>query len=62
MRGAYVYSDKNSNYEQLLEKDGSVSIHNRNLQILPLKCSRFPKICQSLLLTISFKERKALMI
>ena len=29
-----VYSDKHSNYEQLLEKDGSVSIHNRNLQIL----------------------------
>ena len=29
-----IYSDKQSLFETLLEKDGSVSIHNRNLQIL----------------------------
>ena len=29
-----IYSDKQSSFETLLEKDGSVSVHNRNLQIL----------------------------
>ena len=29
-----IFSDKQSSFETLLEKDGSVSIHNRNLQIL----------------------------
>ena len=29
-----IYSNKQSSFETLLEKDGSVSIHNRNLQIL----------------------------
>ena len=28
-----IYSDKQSSFETLLEKDGSASIHNRNLQI-----------------------------
>ena len=29
-----VFSEKQSSFETLLEKDSSVSIHNRNLQIL----------------------------
>ena len=29
-----IYSDKQSLFETLLENDGSVSVHNRNLQIL----------------------------
>ena len=29
-----IYSDKQSSFETLLEKDGSVSIHNQDLQIL----------------------------
>ena len=29
-----IYLDKQSSFEALLEKDGSVSIHNRNIQIL----------------------------
>ena len=29
-----IYSDKTSSYEELLEKDGLVSISNRNLQVL----------------------------
>ena len=44
-----VYSDKNSNYKQLLEKDGSVSIHNRNLQILP---TEIIKVSKNLSITI----------
>ena len=29
-----IYNDKNSTYEELLTKDGSVSIHHRNIQAL----------------------------
>ena len=29
-----IYSDRQSSFETLLEKDGSVSVHSRNLQIL----------------------------
>ena len=29
-----IYSDKQSSFEELLEKDSSVSIHQRNLQVL----------------------------
>ena len=30
-----IYNSKNSSYEELLTKDGSVSIHHRNIQALP---------------------------
>ena len=29
-----TYNDKQSSFNELLEKDGSVSIHERNLQVL----------------------------
>ena len=29
-----MYNDKQSPFNELLEKDGSVSIHERNLQVL----------------------------
>ena len=32
-----IYNDKTSSFENLLEKDGSVSIHNRNLQVLAIE-------------------------
>ena len=32
-----IYSDKTSLFEVLLEKDGSASIHNRNLQLLAIE-------------------------
>ena len=32
-----IYSNKTSLFEVLLEKDGSVSIHNRNLQLLAIE-------------------------
>ena len=31
------YNDKNSSYEELLIKDGSVSLHHRNIQALASK-------------------------
>ena len=32
--GSLICNDKNSSYEELLTKDGSVSIHHRNIQAL----------------------------
>ena len=29
-----IYNDKQSSFNEILEKDGSVSIHKRNLQVL----------------------------
>ena len=32
-----IYNDKRSSYENLLEKDNSVSIHNKNIQALAIE-------------------------
>ena len=34
-----VYQDENSSFEELLQKDGSVTIHHRNLQFLAIEIS-----------------------
>ena len=44
-----VYNDKKSSYEELLTKDGSVSIHQRNIQAL---ATEFYKIKNGLLLEL----------
>ena len=36
-----IYNDKISSFKELLERDGSVPIHNRNLQILATGCLKF---------------------
>ena len=38
-----IYSDKQSSFEELLEKDGSVSIHQRNLQVLATEMDKVRK-------------------
>ena len=38
-----IYNDKKSSFQDLLEKDGSVSIYHRNLATLAANCSRFSK-------------------
>ena len=41
-----IYSDKNSSYENLLEKDNSVSIHQKNIQALAIKMFKVKrKLC-----------------
>ena len=35
-----IYSDKQSSFEKLLEKDGSVAVHNRYLQILATEINK----------------------
>ena len=38
-----IYGDKQSSFEELLEKDSSVSIHERNIQILATEMYRVRK-------------------
>ena len=52
-----IYSDKKSTFEKLLEKDGSVSIHNRNLQILASESYKIKNDLFSLIVTELFEQR-----
>ena len=52
-----IYSDKQPPFEALLEKDGSVSIHNRNLQILATEMYKVSKDLSSPIITELFKHR-----
>ena len=38
-----IYCDKQSSFEELLEKDSSVSIHERNIQILATEMYKVSK-------------------
>ena len=39
-----IYNDKRSSFNALLEKDGSVSIHERNIEILAIEMFKVAKI------------------
>ena len=52
-----IYSDKHPSFEALLEKGGSVSIHNRNLQILAKEIYKVSKDLSSPNITELFKHR-----
>ena len=50
-----IYNDKRSSFEDLLEKDNSVSIHNKNLQALAIEMYKIhtktsPEIMQEIFL------------
>ena len=53
-----IYSGKQSSFERLLEKDGSVSVHNRNLQILATDRYKIKNDLSTLIVTELFKQRK----
>ena len=38
-----IYNDKQSSFSELLEKDGSVSIHIKNIQFLAIEMFRFSR-------------------
>ena len=46
-----IYSDKYSTFETLLEKDGSVSVHSRNLQILATEMYKIKNDLSPLIVT-----------
>ena len=52
-----IYSDKKSSFEALLEKDGSVSIHNRNIQILATEMFKIKNDLSPEIMTELFEQR-----
>ena len=52
-----IYSDKQSSFEALLEKDGSVSIHNRNIQILATEMFQIKNDLSPEIMTERFDQR-----
>ena len=52
-----MYSDKQSSFETLLEKDDSVSVHNQNLQILATEMYKIKNDLSSLIFTELFEQR-----
>ena len=40
-----TYQDNTSTFQELLNKDNSVSIHLRNLQVWQRKCLKFTEVC-----------------
>ena len=52
-----IYSDKNSSYENLLEKDNSVSIHHKNIQALAIEIFKVRhKLCTEITGDIFMKK------
>ena len=52
-----IYSDKQSSFETLLEKDGSVSIHNQNLQILSTEMYKIKNDLSPIIVAKLFEQR-----
>ena len=51
-----IYSDKQLLFETLLEKDGSVSVHNLDLQILATEMCKIKNDLSPLTLTELFEQ------
>ena len=52
-----IYSDKQSSFATLLEKEGSVSVHNQNLQILATEMYKIKNDLSQLIATELFEQR-----
>ena len=52
-----IYFDKQSSFETQLEKDGSVSVHNQNLQILATEMYKIKNDLSPLIVTECFEQR-----
>ena len=50
-----TYSDHQSTLEELLAKDGSVTIHARNLQFLAIEIYKFSMVCAPRLWNVFLK-------
>ena len=54
-----IYLDKQSLFETLLEKDGSFSVHNQNLQILATEMHTIKNDLSPLIVTELFEQRNS---
>ena len=52
-----IYSDKQVSFETLYEKDGSISAHNRNIQILSTEMYKIKNGLSPLIVTELFEQR-----
>ena len=52
-----VYNDKMSSFENVLEEDSSVSIHNRNLQVLATEMFKINRAISSSIMECIFEPR-----
>ena len=52
-----IYCDKNSTFEELLDKDGFVMKYKRNLQFLAIEMFKVPKISASTIFTKYSKKK-----
>ena len=52
-----MYSDKQSSFETLFEKNDYVSVHNQNLQILATEMYKIKNCLSTLIVTELFKQR-----
>ena len=52
-----TYNEKSSSFQRLLEKDDSVTIHNRNIKILATETYKFLQGLFSPLMNEAFMER-----
>ena len=53
-----MYNDKQSSFNELLEKDGSVSILERNLQVLATKMYKVWKSVKEFIFLVKFQAWK----
>ena len=52
-----VYRDENSTFEELLAKDGSVTIHHRNIQLLAMELFKCKNELSPQIMKVLFKEK-----
>ena len=53
-----IYSDKTLSFQALLEKEGSISMHNRDLQLLAIKMYNTSKAPSPLIIIELFKKKE----
>ena len=59
-RRPYIHSDYNSSFNELLDKDGSFTIHQRNVQSLPIEIYKYLHGLTRVILSEVFKVNETI--